>query len=343
MNFSKFSLIIVFVFLSVNFCWAQEDIFREESGVSPPGLPEDAGPAGVFIKLTDFESGDCLRDLHVKLELTNVDSGEAINTLRYFRGCNITLDIPAGKWSLILLADNLSTEGKDYFSDVSFTYVNSSELILVSALMKPVGSVRGEVVDDEGRNVVNAKVKFECSSEYGVLDPVETDDYGSFRGEWLPAGSCKVSALYMDRVGSTDVVINGGQLSEVNVVLEKTTTASFFDYSPYLLFLFFIVVIVYLLFRRKRRPAAAVKDKPLEPSKGMLSLMESLSDEQRRIVEVLLESGGVLSQVDICYKTRIPKASASRYISQLEKRKIVDTTRIGRLKEVRLSDWFLSQ
>jgi len=330
------------VLLMVSTAHAGDDIF-ESAEITPPDLPQMT--EGVVLSLVDIGSGKHLKDLHVRIELTDLDSGRELNTIRYFRDCNISLDIEPGRWLLVLKADNLSTEGKDFYDMRSFTYLNSSAPLLVSAYMKPVGSVVGEVVDGDGRVVVDARVRFDCSSDYGVRGDVETDSYGLFRGEWLPAGLCKISALYNNQVGSVDTTVAGGELREVSIVLVKTTTSSFTDYSLYLLLIVLGVALVYLFHRRMGgSPQKTIKETgPIEPSDGMLSVMETLKEEQKRIIDVLLEAGGEMTQVDVCYNTSIPKASVSRYISYLESRKILETTRIGRLKEIRLSKWFLAQ
>ncbi len=338
---SKFlTVILILVLILAQFVGAEDRIFSS-ADIIPPNFPvekRDIGK-GIIIILTDIETDNCLRDVHVKLELKNIESGERINTIRYFKECNISLNIPTGKWLLTLKADNLSTEGKDFYSDTSVEYLNDSHIKIVNVYMKPVGSVRGEVIDNEGKIVVDARIKFECSAEYGVLDDIETDSYGSFRRDYLPEGRCRISALYNNKVGSVDVIIHKGKLTDVNIKLEKTTTTTgFMDYILYILVVF--TVITFYAFFKKRKKG---KKKEIKASHGMLSIMETLSNGQKRIVEELLKSGGKLSQVDICYKTGMPKASVSRYISTLESRKIIESTRIGRLKEVKLSEWFLSQ
>ncbi|MEA1924351.1 MAG: helix-turn-helix domain-containing protein [Candidatus Altiarchaeota archaeon] len=333
---------ILLVLLMVSTAHAGDGIF-ESAKITPPELPQMT--EGVVLSLVDIESGKHLKDLHVRIELMDLDSGKELNTIRYFRDCNISLDIAPGRWLLVLKADNLSTEGKDFYEMTPFTYLNSSAPLFVSAYMKPVGSVVGEVVDGEGRVVVKAKVRFDCSSDYGVREDVETDSYGLFRGDWLPAGLCKISALYNNQVGSVDVTVEKGELKEVSIVLEKTTTSSITDYGLYLLLIFLAAALLYLFYRKERKSShRTVKETgPIEPSEGMLSVMETLKEEQKGIINALLEEGGEMKQVDICYKTSIPKASVSRYISYLESRKILETTRIGRLKEVKLSEWFLAQ
>ncbi|OYT53271.1 MAG: hypothetical protein B6U72_06330 [Candidatus Altiarchaeales archaeon ex4484_2] len=330
------------VLVMVSTVHAGDGIF-ESAEITPPELP--GMREGVVLSLVDIESGERLKDLHVRIELTDLDSGRELNTIRYFRECNISLDIAPGLWLLVLKADNLSTDGKDFYERISFTYLNRSTPFYLSAYMKPVGTVVGEVVDEEGRVVVNARVKFDCSSEYGVQEEVETDSYGLFRGEWLPTGLCKISALYNNQVGSVDTTVEKGKLEEVSIVLAKTTTSSFTDYGLYLLLIFLGVASVYLFSRRRGESShRTVKETgPIEPSEGMLSVMQTLKEEQKGIINVLLEAGGEMTQVDICYKTSIPKASVSRYVSYLESRKILETTRIGRLKEVKLSKWFLGQ
>jgi len=338
------TLLIMLLLSTVAGVYADNDLF-ESAQITPPELPgADKQREGVILHLADIESGECLRDLHVELRLREEELGIELNTIRYFEDCNISVDLEEGRWHLTLKADNLSTEGKDYFEETTLSLLNASKPPTLVAYMKPVGTVIGEVIDEEGRIVVNAKVKFDCSSGYGILSEQQTDSFGLFKGEWLPQGLCKISALYNHQVGSVDVFVERGGLDEVSIELEKTTTSSLTDYSPLLWFILLAALFViagYLL--RKKKNNKRPSNEPIEPTEGMLSIMKTLEDRQKKIVQTLLEEGGLLQQVDICYKTGTPKASVSRYVAQLESRKIVESTRIGRLKEVKLTSWFLNQ
>jgi len=331
-----------------------EDIFEVAGpGIAPPEFPIDEveeNVSGVFVILIDAENGNELKDIHVRFELENRDTKERINTIRYLLTGNTVLNIPNGRWSMVLKADDLSTEGKDYYTTLSFTYQNYSQMSKVNAYMQPVGSVRGEVIDDEGKLVVDAKVKFECSAEYGELTTTKTDTFGSFKGEWLPPSKCKISALSDDRVGSVELNIETGSLKDVSINLEKTVAPPFTghkasDNTTYIVIAIVVLALALYVFSRRRKVTYELEDidGPINPSDAMLLIMETLTEEQNRIIEELLKAGGRLSQADIGYKTGIPKASVSRYIYRLESKKIVETTKIGRMKDVRISKWFLSQ
>lgn len=58
--------------------------------------------------------------------------------------------------------------------------------------------------------------------------------------------------------------------------------------------------------------------------------------DERKIVEILMNSGGELTQTEICKETGFSKAKVSRLLDELEKRGVVERREIGRLKFVRL-------
>ncbi|MFH0862486.1 MAG: hypothetical protein V1875_05580 [Candidatus Altiarchaeota archaeon] len=336
--------IISVLLLAPSLAIAQLNPF-ENGLLSPPEFPANTPKESsnlAVLRLVDVSTGECLSDVHIELFMSRAGA-EPVETLRYVPNCTLTLDLEEGSWSIIARADDLKTDGKDYYSSVSLTQPDKQGPERV-VLMKPAGSIIGTVTDSDGKIVSGARVKFDCSSDYGRQDEVQTDEYGIFKAEWLPQGQCKISALYQNMIGSTTVDLKKGRLFEVKVPLENEKAQST-NIWFYILASVMSLSAAYALLLKRRRQGLFIEEKrpSIKPSAGMSSIIETLPHEQRPLVSVLCDSGGKLRQADICLKTGISKASVSRYVYELESRKILATHTVGNLKEVRLSEWFLSQ
>jgi hypothetical protein len=339
------TLVLLALLNSCSFASSEAGIF-DQAPIQPPNLPAASsnGTQGrIVFTLVDIESGQCAGDLHVEVNQRN-ETGPAVQTLRYAHDCNVTFDISPGRWTFILKLDSLATRGKDYFATTTFTYPEEKDAASV-VYLKPVGSVIGTVADSDGKILPGSRVKLDCSSDYFPLDEVTTDEYGNFKANWLPQGTCKISALYDNAVGSTNVDIKKGKLTDVKITIDGQN-AVWATKWPYLLVAGVLgsVLALSLALRLGKRPAG-LEDKraSIPPTKGMLAIIETLPEEQKIIVKALLEAGGKLRQADICLATCIPKASLSRYIFALESRKVISCNQVGNTKDVRLSEWFLKQ
>lgn len=83
-------------------------------------------------------------------------------------------------------------------------------------------------------------------------------------------------------------------------------------------------------------------EKEVPITSEMAAVMETLTERERSVVEVLIGCGGRITQAEIRYETQIPKSSLTGIITSLERRKIVTKKEWGRTNIIELSEWFKS-
>jgi uncharacterized membrane protein len=87
----------------------------------------------------------------------------------------------------------------------------------------------------------------------------------------------------------------------------------------------------------------APKTKEITPTGEMQKVIDTLSDNEKAIINLLLRKGGSVTQADIRYETGIPKSSLSGIINALKRKNIIKKREYGRTNVIELSDWFLSE
>jgi uncharacterized membrane protein len=75
----------------------------------------------------------------------------------------------------------------------------------------------------------------------------------------------------------------------------------------------------------------------------MQKVIDTLSDNEKAIISILLRNGGSATQADIRYETRIPKSSLTGIINALKRKNIIKKHEYGRTNVIELSEWFLSE
>ncbi|MEM2989645.1 MAG: hypothetical protein QXQ02_00500 [Halobacteria archaeon] len=75
----------------------------------------------------------------------------------------------------------------------------------------------------------------------------------------------------------------------------------------------------------------------------MQKVIETLNENERQIVNVLIKHKGRLTQAKIRHETGIPKSSLTGIIYALERKKIVNKIKYGRMNVIELSSWFLGK
>lgn len=86
---------------------------------------------------------------------------------------------------------------------------------------------------------------------------------------------------------------------------------------------------------------AAPKTREITPTSEMQKVIDTLSDNEKAIINLLLRKGGSVTQADIRYETGIPKSSLSGIINVLKRKNIIKKREYGRTNVIELSDWFL--
>lgn len=90
-----------------------------------------------------------------------------------------------------------------------------------------------------------------------------------------------------------------------------------------------------------QEPVSASAAPSLEMTPGKAELMETLNDNDVKIVNFLLGSGGRARRNEIGRKTGISKSSLTMALNRLEKRKIIELDRTSTTHFVKLGDYFL--
>ncbi|MBU0980267.1 MAG: hypothetical protein KJ709_05645 [Nanoarchaeota archaeon] len=341
--------------------------FSSDFGIVPPPIP-GADPLSeitpfskpltvpeVIFTLKDIDTRSDIMNIHVNVELIHPD-GHTSRTLMYIEESGLSLDLEPGTYTMILKVDELGTMGNDYYlkSDRKVETDMAKTIFLF-----PVGSVRGVVYQDS-RAVEGALLKFDCSGSYGETGQRATDSYGSFYADWLPVGSCKVSAIYQGNVGHEQVTIEKGQLHDIEIDLSrKMLTSGYQKAILAIVILAAIIVIIMMLQGRgligklqNKAKTAKKLETALEEEKKkekkvikenirQNDIIKTLNTKEKSIVNHLLESGPETTQAKITYATSIPKTSLARILQNLEQKKILIVTKFGKAKKVNLTQWFL--
>ena len=109
-----------------------------------------------------------------------------------------------------------------------------------------------------------------------------------------------------------------------------------------------IIVLVagatFILYRHRIQKATVAKTetKEIHITGEMQKVIDTLSDKEKAIIDILLKKGGSATQADIRYETGIPKSSLTGIINALKRRNIIKKHEYGRTNVIELSEWFLS-
>jgi DNA-binding HxlR family transcriptional regulator len=88
-------------------------------------------------------------------------------------------------------------------------------------------------------------------------------------------------------------------------------------------------------------PVAAPKTNEITLTSEMEKVIDTLSDNEKAIINLLLRKGGSVTQADIRYETGIPKSSLSGIINVLKRKNIIKKREYGKTNIIELSEWFL--
>jgi uncharacterized membrane protein len=317
----------------------------EERAFAEVALPEE-GLSNLAMEIQDINTGKLITGVHIRMLLENKQSGQKIDTLRFVGDTGIiNTQLSPGMWFTTLRLDDLNTSGKDYYSQFEIDLTHSSN---ITVYIQPVGSLLGEVYDQQGNLVPGAEVKFQCIGDYGETAPTTTDSDGSFMAEWLPVGDCRVSSLKSGIVGSVVVSIAQGGVRSIQITLSQGVSSGEQDLTPHILLTLIIIIALVALvlmrgrIRRSRGVAVSEANVPIEQDGRKQDILSALDNNERSVIEHLMSKGGKDQQNRIGRELRVPKATLSRTISGLESRNLVKTEKLGRVKRVELTERFLN-
>lgn len=157
-----------------------------------------------------------------------------------------------------------------------------------------------------------------------------------------------VMAVRGYRVASPEIEIDYRQPLDVP---EKTESESISSLNITLLFAIVLIgaAVILFIFKMKKtiEPVAELvtepKTKEIMITSEMKKVIDTLSDNEKAIINLILRKGGSITQAEIRYETGIPKSSLSGIINALKRKNLIKKQEYGRTNVIGLSPWFLSE
>lgn len=281
------------------------------------------------LQLIDARTNEPIPDSYALLRLYGDDILEIKGQTH-----NGKIEVPDGTYDAGIYVDRLETQGKDYYAD--------ADLPKESVTVFPTGSLTGRIVH-EGIVMSDAKLTFDCEKDYGLTYPEKADKLGYFSISYIPIGKCTINAKSGNRYNYIDVQIEQGEKKEIIIELDKELEHNYILIAAILAAIAIIGIIIYRKPKTRTKQTAKQTDektaqKILQKKKDILT---TLNKDERAIVEHLIKHNFKATQPQIYKATEIPKTTLARQIITLQNKNIVETRRVRKVKEVKLTDWFL--
>ncbi|MBI4980644.1 hypothetical protein HZC30_03765 [Candidatus Woesearchaeota archaeon] len=264
-------------------------------------------------------------------------------------GSSISVPKIPGEHAFVALLDSSSTPAIDYYGSKKIPAEENNPNFMVF----PVGYLQGKVLDTEGNLIPKAKLSFACFSSITVEYPEKTDGIGFFSVKYAPIGTCSLIASSGEAVGTAEFEIKKGEVTNVEIVLEKKVAGSALGIyllgAIVLIIILFIILLVSWKWKRKPKPALeSLEEIPVMSETGVLPkqtqvILQTLNDKEKSVVQFLLENHNHTSQAKIRYATHIPRTSLARVLEALQRKKLVEVDKDGKMVEVKLTKLFLGE
>jgi len=331
----------------------------------PPLLPTGAYAVGLYAR--DAASSKTLSNRVVSYHFERQTTQKGLSVLVTATDLSdangsLTAYLDEGVWKFTAEADDYSTPGKDY---AAAGEINVSKDFSLIVYFQEVGSVSGEVVDEQNKLVPNAQLEVECVKQSNAQtlnkENLASNENGNFMLRFIPTGPCRITASKNSKTGFVDVALQRGELKQTRITLKNTVNRENNTLNILLIFSTTLTILVFIFFyfklagkpaflkkretQEKQTPAKKTKQnefKSLKTTNKMRIVLNALNERERSIVELLLANEGRLKQAKIARELLMPKTSLTRAVQSLEKRNIVKTTPLGKHKIVELTDWFKS-
>lgn len=300
-------------------------------------VPLALAEPNVFLTFSDVTSKETVQDVFVNLKIDDHET-------HYFIEDSLRLSLEEGVYTIHFLINDPNTEGSDYYGS---TTIIAGENTAEEIRLFPIGSINGFVKDKLDNVIGDAELKFECNEIFPVEFPSRADHFGSFYVDAVPIGNCKIYGSYDNQVGVQEIEVKKGEKSNVNIQLDQVLITEEDSYSTYVVLIMMLVILalIILFVKIKKKP---IKEKPKEALKEKNKLgqrgndlLKTLRDNEKKIVNFLLEYKQATHLSKIHYKTGISKGSLFRNLRSLEQKNIIETFSEGRVKKVKLSKWFM--
>ena len=287
---------------------------------------------------------------------------------------SVMLQLSPGNWELEFRIQDPQTQHNIYYLKRAL-YIQPQDQQRTLYLI-PVGGIQGKVFGSDGDVVTSGELTFDCTPRgVDINYPDEITPLGTFEAPLATPGECTVTARSEKEIGAGVVIVEQGKTANVEIHLKQpfTTTGNFFALIGVVLLLFIVATV--LFFRMKERwkhevkheMKAEVKKEVAEHAKEIAKeeaakeekkeaaeeselnprardIMKTLNDKEKTIVEFILKQSDLqASQAQCRNNTGIPKTSLARIFQSLESKNVVAVTKIGNMKKVKITDWFMGK
>ncbi len=293
-------------------------------------------------------------DYFLTLKFTQAFQQEQLNSSIY------TITLPPGTYQTEAILDSFNTPTADYYGAALFTFNNTQT---IEYNVYPIGYVQGTVLDSKGNLIPSANLQFHCLSTIAINYPEKTDNTGFFSVPNIPIGACTLIASRNNDVGEVNILVRQGQSTSVQIKLEQkvtTTPLSILLFSA-LIPLIIILLLIWLIISYKRNKSSTpnkisssthqdLTSQQKEESTDETSfstqtrtLLETLNENEKKITLFLLENNNESSQSKIRHGTKIARTSLTRILQSLERKKLVQIEKDGKIVTIRLTGIFLGK
>lgn len=318
-------------FLLVLFILIIVPAFADDKFITPPPLPS-ASDVELSLELFDSLSDQKITNVHARVSIIN-ENNEKFDTMKYVEDF-LELRIPPGMYHFDIFVDDISTEGKDYIysSDFRFSASRAERIFLI-----PAGSLRGTVYRKDTA-IPGADVIIYCST---TPKHITTDFSGSFSQDWLTAGSCRVSASSDDLRGEVSAVIRKGELVDSIIMIDEPL--SYKKKNSYLLFIPIALFVAFLFLFFLFKTLSKAKNTSQSENPRQEDILKTLNDRERNIVNFLLTNNNKSTQATIKNELGIPKTTLIRIFNSLQAKNIIHIEKVGKMKKITITNWFLNK
>src|SRR3989338_1581839 len=237
-------------------------------------------------------------------------------------------------------------------------------------------------MDEEDKLVAGAEIDFKCKFEETLDNESKTDSYGSFKSILVPAGTCRIFAAAKDRVGMQEINVEKGKLGNVTIRLTEERFSNTPFTAMWAVIVIFIFIAFFVLFAvlrkhlhrelkeklkhefkrlkgekeeekedgkeeieegREEKKHAEKEEKSEALNPRARDIIETLNDREKNVVQFTLKEKGETTQARIRNGTGIPKTSLVGCFQALEARKVISVEKIGKMKKIRFTDWFMGK
>jgi len=287
-----------------------------------------ASAQAVELSFKDSETGTIIADKIISIEIDGRESTKQIDSFG-----KINLQVTEGQ-AIELTVDNPETQGKDYYGKI--IYDSQNEVLLF-----PIASLRGIVKDSLDNIVSYADIKFACKPLPKIRHPSNADKFGTF-STITPIGKCKVYASYEDALGFEEIILEQGELKDIEIKLDKTIIS--FPAKTYAGWIIAVVLAVIVSIVTAYFVTRGKAPKPkLEKKERSEDILPTLGKKEKEIVNYLQLNKGRALQAQIRHNTGIPRTTLARIIKGLEEKNILKVRKEGKAVKIRLTDWFLGK